>query len=398
MGRLKFKFSLAELIVFFLISGQIALYGLMWFRLIYDESLKTMDFISFYSAGRIFRTGNFEDVYDPNSEAVLQRKVVGGSYDSPLVFNHPPYVLPILGLIATDHYVSSYMLWSGILLLVILFCGDLTRRYLLKLGWSVQSAILTTFGCLTFFPLFISLLIGQDSAFTLIGLLIWTFAILNQEEIQAGLGLAFATLSPVIAGALAFPLFASRRRAGIWFIVGSFAMAIYSLLLVRIKGMIGLIDLLLLSSKGQAYGFNWSSMYNVLAFLIRNFPNMGIGEARTIAWALTAVSIIILSVFWWNKRNLLRIEHIGIAVALSTLTAPHLNLHGLSFLVIPIIGLAIVLRERGYTSLSVLLAPIFSTFAILIVFLTPNLGYSFFYFLILFLILSLWFNLKLERL
>ncbi|MBK8616898.1 MAG: DUF2029 domain-containing protein [Anaerolineales bacterium] len=190
-------------------------------------------------------------------------------------------------------------------------------------------------GLFSFFPVFISLLGGQDTSFTLLGLFIWMFALLKGREISAGLGLAFATLSPTIAGALVLPMFASRRRASLWFITGMIGLAVYSLALIGIQGIMEFISTLQTSSQGLNYGINWSSMYNLLGLLLRAFPNLNVETIHAVAWAATVVSIVGMCIFWWNQKNQLGIQHIGIAVVLGTFTAPHLHLHGLSYLLLP---------------------------------------------------------------
>ena len=130
-AKLKRKFSFAEIPALLLISGQIALYAFMWFRLLGDPSLKTMDFISFYAVGRLIRAGEYGQIYNFESEAVVQRQEVGGDYKNPLIFNHPPHITLLLALIASDDYVRAFIYWSAIRLLVILACGELIRRYLI---------------------------------------------------------------------------------------------------------------------------------------------------------------------------------------------------------------------------------------------------------------------------
>lgn len=381
--KLKWNFSFAEILAFMLISGQIALYAFMWFRLLGDPSLKTMDFVSFYAVGRLIRAGEYESIYDFESEAVIQRQVAGEGYQDPLIFNHPPHVTPLLALIARDDYVRTYVYWSALRLLVLLACGELIRRYLIRSGWETLPAWLGALGGITFFPIFISLLGGQDTVFTLTGLLVWMFAMLKGKEISAGLGLAFATLSPTIAGALALPLFASRRRAGLWFIMGSFFITLYSFLLVGVQGLKDLLGLLRISSQGEYYGFDWSGMYNLLGFVVRVFPNLNIESARSIAWGAVAISILAMCALWWNKRSRLRAEHIGIAVTLGALTSPHLNLHALSYLLLPLLGIITILYGRGNKTIALILIPVISTVLLIVLFLIPSWNFASYYLLML---------------
>jgi hypothetical protein len=379
--KVKRIFSFAEIFALLLISAQIALYAFMWFQLLGNPSLKTMDFVSFYAVGRLIRANKYGQIYNFESEAVVQRQVVGGDYKNPLIFNHPPHVTPLLALTASDDYVRAFIYWSVIRFLVILVFGELIRRYLIRCGWQTLSALLSALGGITFFPIFISLLAGQDTVFALIGLLIWMFALLNGEDISAGLGLAFATLSPTIAGALVLPLFASRRRAGLWFIVGSIALALYGFLLVGVQGIRDLLGLLQLSSQGQYYGFNWSGMFNLLGFLVRAFPNLNIEIARTIAWTAVMISIFVICVIWWSKRGQIDVRHIGIAVTLFTLTSPHLNLHALSVLLLPLLGIMMILYGQGNKSLAVILIPVISTVLVIVMFFMPAWNYAAYYLL-----------------
>ena len=299
----------------------------------------------------------------------------------PLIYNHPPHLTPLLALIASEDYVRAYIYWTMSGLLVLALCVELIRRHLRRSGWSPLQAVIGALGCATFFPLFISLLIGQDTIYTLIGLLVWMFALLKGKEIQAGLGLMFAALSPTIAGALALPLLASRRRAGLWFIVSMLGLAIYSLLLVGFQGITDLISLLLTSSQGDYYGINWFAMYNLLGLLVRAFPNLSMDTVRGLVWGAAGLSILGMCIFWWNKKDGLTMKHIGIAVILGVFTAPHLHLHGLSFLLLPLLGIMSILHQHGRTILAVTLLPVLSSIFIVTMFLLPEWNYVAYYLL-----------------
>ena len=381
MTNSKQKISIAEFFILLLIIGQMALYSLMWFRLLGDSSLKTMDFISQYGTGYLIRDGRYGQIYNAEAEAVIQRQVVGSTYDKPLIYNHPPHLTPLLALIASEDYVRAYIYWTISGLLVLALCVELIRRHLRRSGWSPLQAVIGALGCATFFPLFISLLIGQDTVYTLIGLLVWMFALLKGKEIQAGLGLMFAALSPTIAGALALPLLASRRRAGLWFIVSMLGLAIYSLLLVGFQGIADLISLLLTSSQGDYYGINWFAMYNLLGLLVRAFPNLSMDTVRVMVWGAAGLSILGMCIFWWNKKDGLTMKHIGIAVILGVFTAPHLHLHGLSFLLLPLLGIMSMLYQHGRTTLAVSLLPVLSSIFIVTMFLLPEWNYTAYYLL-----------------
>lgn len=278
------KFSFFEMFLLVLIFSQGVFYIFMWSQLLSNPLLKTMDFISLYGTGRLIREGNYQLIYNYDAEADVQRQVVGDKDYSPLIFNHPPHVTPLLGLIANRNYVLAYIYWSILRLLVLLLCTEMIRRSFLQLGWKARDAILGALGYVVFFPVFISLLGGQDTIFTLTGLLIWMFALLRMQDVKAGMGLAFATLTPTVAGAVALPLLVSRRKAGVWFFLGVSILAVYGFLLVGKDGSLEFLNLLKTSSEGVYYGINWEAMFNFLGLLLRAFPLLGLDLVKLIAW------------------------------------------------------------------------------------------------------------------
>lgn len=335
-----------------------------------------MDFVSLYSAGRLARAGEYERLYDLEAQAGIQRQVVGSDEYSPLIFNHPPYFVPRLAAISVEDYVTAYILWTLARLAILVLCAILIFILLRGSGWETGPAMLGMAGCLLFFPIFISLLGGQDTVFTLVGLLIWMLALLKGNDISAGLGLALATLSPTIAGALALPLLAARRRAGLWFLAGMAGLAAYSLWLVGVQGIEGFIRLLGISSQAQSYGFNRSGMYNLLGILTRNVPLLDPELVRRIVWGAAFLSILTLCIWWWKQREHLGIRHIGIAALVVTFTSPHLNLHALSVLLLPMLALMTILWDRGHRTSALLFIPVVSTALMLIFIVAPDFSYA----------------------
>ncbi|MBL8099148.1 MAG: DUF2029 domain-containing protein [Anaerolineales bacterium] len=376
----KQKISWFEILALVLISVQIFLYAFMWLRLLNDPSIKTMDFISFYTTGRLMRMGEYQQIYNLDSQALIQNQIIGKT-SAPLIFAHPPHLNFLLAFIASEDYVSSYKVWSLLNVFVLLICATLIKRFFIKLNWDVRSAWLGAIGSITFFPIFISILGGQDTVYTLLGLLLWMFGLLNAKEIKAGFGLALATLSPTIAGALVLPLFASRRRAGIWFVIGMLLLTLHAFLLLGLQGIKDFIYLLGINSEAQVYGLDWSKMYNLFGLLIRSFPNGNEELIRNIVWSVAGLSILIMCIWWWKKD--ITVKHISIAVLLGTFTAPHLYLHGLSYLLLPLLGIMVLLYEARKQTIALLLVPIISTCLIIILLLIPIWDFNIYYLLML---------------
>jgi hypothetical protein len=114
-------------------------------------------------------------------------------------------------------------------------------------------------------------------------------------------------------------------------------LAVISLALVGLKGARDYLQLLLISSQGQGYALNPSKMFNFLGWMLRSFPTLSLSLVHGLTWSAVIASLIASIWLWWGKRNRIRAEHIGLVVVLATFTSPHLHLHSVSFLLLPLL-------------------------------------------------------------
>jgi hypothetical protein len=204
-------------------------------------------------------------------------------------------------------------------------------------------SIVAAIGAVLFYPVFISLLKGQDTAFVLLGALIWVWAMRDRHEVLAGIALALVWLKPQIALALAIPLVASRNRAALWFFAASALLGLYSLALVGWGGVLDLLGLMRLSADGWGYGTNQQSMYNFLGLLIRNAPGLDNSTLSALKWAMYVLTIGGICWLWWGRRAALGSAHIGLGMVACVFASPHLHLHDLSLLMIPALAMIEIL-------------------------------------------------------
>jgi hypothetical protein len=326
-----------------------AIYAQLWIGLLSLPALDGVDFISFYTAGRIVRSGALRMLYDLNVQHAIQVPIVGPNFvpGGTLPYNHPPLLAPLLGLIAFDDYTTAYIANSAVLLVVLLLCGAVAARFVAERGLDRRASVLVASGLVLFYPAYISLLKGQDTAFVLLGALLWMWLLLTRRERLAGVALALVLLKPQIALALGLPLLASRNRAGWWFCGTSALLALYSWLLVGTHGLFDFLGLLRLSADGQGYGMNQPAMYNFLGLLIRSMPTLDVAILSALKWAAFALTVSFLCWLWWGKREALTAQHIGVAVTLSLFASPHLHLHDLSLLLLPALAGLALLWKRG---------------------------------------------------
>lgn len=322
------------------IAFQVVWYVLLWARFVSSPELKGADFISFYTAGLIAKSGPISQIYDLQLQHDIQQNVVGKQIgpEEFLPFLHPPFLVPLQSLITSSNYAASYQRWSLVLLAFVGIGAYILWRLLRAKGWdhkATTSAVLTT---ILFYPIFISILKGQDTAFLLIGALLWLFGLAYQDDRLAGLGLSLTLIRPQIAIVLAIPFLFKRRKVFWWFCAGAAALGLLSLVMVGYSGVRDYLHILVVSAGGQEYGLNQSAMFNFTGLALRLVPSVDPSVIRWLAWGLFAAALVGLSVLW-KVSPAIRIQHIGLAVVTSLFVAPHLYYHELTLLVIPLLGL-----------------------------------------------------------
>jgi hypothetical protein len=345
-----------------LLCGTPALLALVyiqkWIGLFDLPGLGGIDFVSFYTAGRIARAGMYRQLYDLATHYAIQSPIIGPNAvpGGVIMSQHPPFLAPLLGLIAFDNYSAAYIAWSAILCCVLAACGVLAARFLMANGVDRRSSIVVAIGAVLFYPVFTSVLKGQDTAFVLFGALVAMWALHQRRERLAGVALALVWLKPQIGLALALPLLASRNRAAWWFCGATALAGLYSLLLVGWGGVLDLLHLMQLSASGWGYGTNQDAMYNFLGLMIRSAPAIDAATLSILKWAVYLLTIALLCWFWWGRRSALSFRQIGIALPFILFASPHLHQHDLSLLVLPALGLAALLPRQAYWRQQALLA------------------------------------------
>lgn len=331
------------------LAFQVTWYALLWISYVRDpQVLAGADFVAAYSAGRVAYERSWSQVYDMELEWQIQERVAGHSLTPQEVFNynHPPFLLPVLWLLARLDYPVAYIGYCLIQFLLVAAGLPFLFRLLRSKNWPRPQIWLLLVGVLLFQPLFTSILKGQDTALYLFGEIVWLCGLLNDDDRMAGLGLSLTLIRPQIAILLAIPFLFNRRKVFWWFCVGAAALGLLSLTMVRLGGAKDYLRILLVSAGGQEYGLNQSAMFNFTGLALRLFPQVDPGVIHWLAWGLFAAGIVSLSILW-KLSPTIRIPHIGLAVVTSLFVAPHLHYHELGLLLLPILGLAIILVEAG---------------------------------------------------
>ena len=325
----------------------LAIYSVWWGRMIGDPVERSgADFIAFYSAGRIAQAHGFASIYDIEQQHKIEQEVVGFplAERQVLLYNHMPYLVPLLALVVNNNYVESFERWVLVLISIYL----IGTQFLITSLFAAEKAeirfalLIVT---LTFSPLFISLWQGQDTAFLYLGVVFWCIGILKKKDWLIGVGLALATVRPHISIALAVPLLFKYQRA--WWrsllLIG--VLALFSLMILNVQGTIGFVNLLRISSEGVWFGMRPAAMLNLLGLLLRivQFPTPGV--ASWIGWLIYLIGIVLISALW-QRSKIMDGRLLGLSILIALVTAPHLHLHDLTLLIFPLLFVA---RDRMVT-------------------------------------------------
>lgn len=366
----------------FLVAGSAALiivYAFLWARMISSPEQRTgSDFIALYAAGRVAREAGFSQVYNNDLQQGVQERVVGFSLapGQVLLYNHVPFLVPLLSLLSGDDYVVSFILWVLILASIFLVSITILTSLLHRENWKKPDIRSAWIGFLLFFPSFISLINGQDTSFTTLGLCLWVYGLLTGKYWLAGIGLAFTTVRPHITFILALPFLFRLRRVFAWFCVGAVFLALASLLIVGVEGTRGFLDLLFVSAGGDVYGLQETAMVNLVGLLSRLFPGAETGFIHWIGWGAYAAAIITLCILWL-KIHTLNERHFSFAVIMSLFFAPHLHYHDLALLLVPITCLMLyAVRMHPQLAKTIPLLPLAISLLLLLGSLVPGLKFN----------------------
>jgi hypothetical protein len=370
MKALRFSYILSALLILL----QIAWYAIFTISYITHGQVEGADFRWFYAVGKVARQYGLDEVYNleyaAKAQAQVANKPVGE--EQILLPNHPPFIFPVMALLAGLDYRQAYVTnYFGILIVTAVFTGVL-YRFLRKKDWSRFDATLLSASVLLFEPFFISVLKGQDTYILLIGGLFLLIAILDDKDWLAGIGLGLMLIRPQISLLLALPFLFRRRKVWWWFLAAAALLGIYCFIQIGWSGIKEYVVVLGLSTGVEGFGRDESAMFDAVGLMIRLIPGLDINIIHLLGWFIYLVSIIGLSALWKSSKDI-KLWQLSLALALSLFAAPHLHYHDLALLAIPLVGWGImgVKVRRLSTCDAVVMPMIISVFLILSEFWDP---------------------------
>ena len=333
---IKEKLSFSKIFFWVGIISLLLIYIILWAQMITSPAQRTgTDFISFYTAGRVAQEQGIHSVYNIAYQLSVQESLLGFpiANNQPLLYNHIPFLIPLLAPIMLDSYTASFFLW---LFIQIMLYGlsFYTLSQLFPKIWLKETRLKLVTSALLFFPLFTSLIIGQDTPLLFLGVSLFVYGIFNKNDFLAGAGLAITTVRPHLTLVLALPLFFKNRRVFSYFLGISTFLALFSIGILGFDGTKEFINILTISGEGTWYGMKEASMFNLGGLLMRVFPFLSLAIIHVITWITYVLSIVTMSIYWKNTTD----KHspaLSFSIILSLFFAPHLHYHDLALLIIP---------------------------------------------------------------
>lgn len=278
------------------------------------------DYPAFYSAGRIIAEGNWKDLYNPEKLFAAQKDLFPGEKEGYLYFAYPPFVAiayyPLSLLDYRLSYVLHTLLMFGVLILILQLIrpmNELVDRY-------YMCALFLAF---SFYPIFKSIVGGQNTMITLLVIVISWQAVLTHHEWFAGAILGLLLFKPQFG----LPLIGLYVLSGRWRVgMGSaFAGMILYAIGVLIGGPFWIATWFKLVSwyrqadevVNHANSVSWLGFFEAIFGSSSQF-------ALIIGWGMIFVTAVALSLIWGigGKRSDLTAQ-LGITATGLILMAPH---------------------------------------------------------------------------
>jgi hypothetical protein len=384
----------------FVVAGLMSLIVIslcLWVRMVRDPTERTgSDFISAYTGGRVADLWGTKDVYDLDHQQAVQEQEVGFQLapGQVLMFNHPPFLIPVLSLLMTENYLASMIRYTVTMVVLYVLVLGITWRVLMANGWEHKPIALTLAGIATFYPVFVSLINTQDTAIMVLGGILWLYGLLSGRDWLAGMGLALTSVRPQMTLMLSIPFLFRRQKVFLWSCVWVSVLGCISLLTVGVQGLKSYFNILLISGEGDFYGMKEPMMVNLIGLLWRVAPGSGENNIHITGWVFYGLILTGLCILWARQEDINE-KHIGLAALLSIFAAPHLHYHDLAFLIVPLVALLLKLVKEGYIRVrEASLVPLITSLSLLFGSLIPVLHYNLPYLIMLLVGLLLWFPKK----
>ncbi|CAG1015319.1 hypothetical protein ANAEL_05233 [Anaerolineales bacterium] len=338
------KINFSRIVIIVIILSLVLIYPLLWMRMLADPVQYTgADFIAFYAAGRIADNEGAEQAYDLSLQKKYQEEVVGRKIQPEETFPyiHPPFVIPLAQIAATPDYLDSFQRWAALMILLLIPGIFLLSAPVSDL-FSRTDKLVFAVSLFLFFPVFQSILLGQDNAILLLGISILAWGIYKKADWAVGLGLAFATVRPHLALFILLPFVFQKHSVLKWFLLFASGLAAFSLAYAGISGLEGFLRILTVSGGGEGYRTNEENMINLIGLVRRILPSLTPVQIRTAGWLFYALAFLSLGFYFQRRSGNIAGREISLAAIVAVFFSPHSHAQDMILFIVPIVTLAAI--------------------------------------------------------
>jgi hypothetical protein len=296
-------------------------------------SLQGTDFPDFYCAARMLASGHGHQLYDPDLQRQYQARYAGRVGT---LYIHPPFEAVLYLAVAWLPLRYAYLLWSLLNLATLTVAARLLAEELvLPWDWPLCFA-----ASLTFVPVLLCFLQGQDSLLLLLLVVLAFVALRRGRGFAAGCWLGLALFKFHLVLPLALVLVLTQNRS-----VRSALAKGFSLVALALVGLSAAISgwsvflvypKFLLHLKAQPFaGIVPPAMANLRGLIYLFFFHGEQSRAAVAVLSLVSVAALIRMLLDWKKKGEFDLLFAN-TVVFALLVSYHLNPHDLSLLLLPI--------------------------------------------------------------
>lgn len=316
-----FKLIFVPLLIFSLFAQC----ALVWAQL---EDIRDgyFDFVLYYSAANIFNDGNGSHLYDLQTQRDYQKPFGAGYKDWDLPFNHPPYELLPLLVLAKFSFPVAHAVWAAINIFLLAII-------LIRIFPFVDASLRSLFALMLFayFPTINALKMGQDSIVTTF-LLVETFVSLKHKQYaMAGGLLALGLYKPQFVLPLVGILLLHRRWSSLLaFLFTGLGLAAISLAMVGWNGLMGLVSLWVpMFKRGHVV---WPELMTNLRGLMYVISDLvGLPQATNILTLALSIAAYVVTLRMWPRSVDERTGVFDLCFALAVITTALVSFHLYSY-------------------------------------------------------------------
>ncbi len=353
-GKVGNKIYTCLIVIISIIDVLIIGFGIaVWIGASQQGLFSAADFTNLFTTFTIVRNGDSEKLYDFGIMAEYQKEILNGKTieGGILPILYPPIFSLVLAPMAFMSLSSAFYLWTIIQLGFLVWI--IYRLNQIFIGWDNIERQLLTLSLLAFWPLAITLLIGQISLVILLCLCELYIGIKKYKYLKAGLFLALLMIKPQT---ILIPMMMLLNKR-YWRIIlaATIISTFFILFSSQFMGINSWLQYLKLMPTMSRY-FGEYGFYPALQYTFRGLLSniLSYSDGKLINLFSNIVFCVVLFIVWFINKSGIPAEstwfniNFSLAVVLTAFFSIHLYPHDDLILILPASILYDYLRQKGY--------------------------------------------------